>query len=636
MSNSNNHFFDTFVNDFFCYRNISNMFNQSLDFNLDIYEKCIKILNSDNANLIDINSPLYLNNQYIHLAIIHSSNPNLKFVSDIVASLLQRDTPNTPITSTELEFLLKALEKDISVELKSEIIKKHNIDFFNKIASYGYDTKEYQSCQFFKNNEQLRLCPYSEETLQLACSIFSQTKYLQKTWLHSPFRLIKDNEFAHRQIDKFFDNECIQTSIVNNSYLSNQNRFDALHNSNFKEVYFATEEIKNEIYKLLVAQYTEGVITPLNLKDKTYSKQEISTFKETRNLLKEMLINDFFTESQQLDLANRLINLHSGKVEDEVLSTLFLKTKHESVFNLVYKLPTKHILKAHNNNKIEPNIKLGFIKKITSNPKSFKNSEKIHIIEKSISKTVLDDESYSNILKNGDIVLLTYLTESPHTPDWVLEKIIKGITITNDFRKIELDNFLETQAMLNKILKPIISHSNFEETLRLIEQFKPELVQAGDIDKIFSKLVFNETNTSKCDIDFYKYLNFVNKIDILPLELIDRSIVALQNYQNLNNVTRNEKQILGEVISIFSHFKKIYNSIDNNDFEWCSLSFLHCLKKDFLHKFNNEISTDPLSLINNFDSVFNKYCAVQKQIEIKEKMVSKENSHKIKNSHSRY
>ena len=124
MNNVNDKYFEKFCTDMFCHRTFNNELNYSLNCDLDIIKECNKIIKNDKSELINLDSELYKNNKYIHLAIVNSKNPDLDLIDNIAKSLLKEIKKDTNLIQLDKQFLFKALELDIPLDTKTKIMKK--------------------------------------------------------------------------------------------------------------------------------------------------------------------------------------------------------------------------------------------------------------------------------------------------------------------------------------------------------------------------------------------------------------------------------------------------------------------------------------------------------------------------------
>ena len=133
--------------------------------------------------------------------------------------------------------------------------------------------------------------------------------------------------------------ENIRTELINNPYLSDDFKnelFNAGCNWLRLNVNAFTPEIIEEVYGSCIDTYTE-------LYNKTTQKPKMGwdmTYRESQDMISKLIHSEKFPESMQVDLAMRIVDRESKKM-DFYVQELFQHTKSENVLKMVDKLKSK-------------------------------------------------------------------------------------------------------------------------------------------------------------------------------------------------------------------------------------------------------------------------------------------------------
>ena len=299
---------------------------------------------------------------------------------------------------------------------------------------------------------------------------FSHPVHLINT---SVFSLIPNNETLNYILDKLptdittlspFNNkrlEKIMSAIISAPFLSNKQRdylFDRyMYCCDFSSLKNATPYISNIVYDNTV----EGL----------FEFKTNTTFLEKRLL--NLLANEILSESQQLDLTNRIIEetkAHNDIKQNLLLNTITtittspvvlheIFTRAKSYKNREYAIENKHISKEDLKQQAHLYCQK-FQKKIETNTNL--PLKWIETIEEIVRKTELNLEDYQHILNTHNNNLYDALVTSPYTPENVLNSLIINID------KMEKSNtYLKTtkiKGLLNKTFMLDKNRSTMLET----------------------------------------------------------------------------------------------------------------------------------------------------------------------------
>jgi hypothetical protein len=563
------------------------------------------------------------NNEFILHAIVSNSYAPTNIIKEIAENIL-RNNKNSNFSIFETDILFKSLETNIDESTKTNIIKKTKPLFFNSISAYTYDSPEAKNRHSIPIHKNI-LCPYDTDTLKIACDIYLNTKSIQKHWTTSPFRLIKDNDYVEKILQNPKCTETIYASIMNNCYLDPNIRYEAMQNANLSDIYFATEEMKNDVYSIAAEQYIEGDINPKTKNLHKFSKDEIKIYNKNLNFLSDKILIHLFTEAQQLDLINRLFNLHQGEAKDQVLNALLSSSGYPSVLSLADKFKENVAYRAYFNNAMNPSQKIEYVNVICENNKNYKNDKKCRIIENCVADNTLDEKSYFNIIKNAPITVTMSIAKSFHTPDNILDKIINNnfplSTSTSEIDTISIDT-CKFLAIINKVTKQHLTKEEFDLFQKELWPFNICMTKQGTAKKEFKEFTI-DCATPSFPISFYKYENFIEKLPQIPDEKIQKIKDTINNYSKKDDISEFETHVLSETLDVIELNEYIIKNKNAGNYSWCSNAILEKFKSITLHNFNYSIIDNVSNFYSNINECFEQYFCIKVEEEERYNAISK-------------
>lgn len=271
--------------------------------------------------------------------------------------------------------------------------------------------------------------PYSNSTIQIL-NFIKDEKELRKLFVGDEIRIplpLTDVQM-----------ENIRTELINNPYLSDDFKnelFNAGCNWLRLNTNAFTPEIIEEVYDSCIDIYTE-------LYNKTTQKPKMGwdmTYRESQDMISKLIHSEKFPESMQVDLAMRITDRESKKM-DFYVQELFQYTKSENVLKVVDKLKSKDKEYAYANPHMPSDILAKRTNDFCAKMTKLLNKgtpEKIPFIwdshiETGIKNARINDEHYKMLMANGKPLSQMAMATSSMTPEYIKKEFLNYLNIVDE------------------------------------------------------------------------------------------------------------------------------------------------------------------------------------------------------------
>lgn len=370
-------------------------------------------------------------------------------------------------------------QKDIGLKEVKYICEYHSAGLYERLAQLTYDgwQNKINRCEQFPNPN--NYCRIPEGVAFIMHEQYMNTPLSEKfkfDWRHMPLRFIHHNTKAIEELDRvengYYTNkqgEQICAAIANNPNLAYEIRERAMSNISIEDIFFASSEIKKEIYLILADSYYSPEMNLVKSKSKELTPEEKSSLTQTKKALIGKIENGFFSDTELMDMIYRAQNIHNGEYADKVLETIF-KTSHNpnllKLADMLDKRPSVEV--AYSNPKMDNEFKEKYISDITLTMPYVIKRDKINFskarqdaITHIINNVELEKKSsYKTAYRS---FLQTYMPEecakSAFTPREIIQEIIndrekkfdklyKNIERHNDIDAVDRKSYLHGQLNL--------------------------------------------------------------------------------------------------------------------------------------------------------------------------------------------
>ena len=528
--------------------------------------------------------------------------------------------------------LFKAMEHPLAQHKTEAIFKTLNQEIMLQIQEYNN-----------KNDPELiryNPCPFSQTVLMDLGNIVLPYKKYKQRWYQQPFRLIKNEPYLESVLNNSKCNETVRESIVNNTMISDEMREKAFDGGvNFSNVIFAPLSVKDTIYESAISSYTELSVNPATRANRVigHSKDDIKTYNNTTNFLQNKLSNNFFEESQQLDMVYRLRDLHGGKSKDWILAQIFKHTESPEVLKLAEEFKTSPDVEvAYQNKNMYRKLVLDrveeILKKLERNYSAKLSESKQNTITSAMNNIVLSDKNYydaaihSNSNTNNFRLIAAQSIKTPiHILNAIIDRCDYLVQNRRDLGKVDeafedLLKEVKFTAILNKCIKGYIDPQYTTDWMNLFNCFKltaRTIVPNGnsDVPHVY-KVVTDKKDTPKNDIQFIEWQT-VN--EILPSEVMQNKIISALEIERDKFEKGSEFYVkLQEIINEICSVRYTMECVNTEKYEDFNLAALNFIKKQKIRSYCKDAENDVSKFYDNFKSFLKEYSKVQFQIDLKE------------------
>lgn len=424
------------------------------------------------------------------------------------------------------------------------------------------------------------------------------------------FTLLKDGptlDFVLKEMPKDYKiAETIATELINAKGISNEVKdlIFNVHGCVIDELKLATPHIINELYLSAVETAFPQAVPS--------SSSKMLYVVEAKNFIEHAIMMKLLTESQQLDLANRIINERKGfgiVEKDETLMYLAQTTKSTDVLHFIFtKAPSleyknvacrnKHIgeddIKEHAKRYCDK-IRRRQIRGKTGNfPEKWLDELFV-----SIKKATLYPEDYKTLLSTKMASVIYELVSTRRTPDNVLKKA---------------KDIIDVQS--------IISDASSWETLKLHIAINENLAEKGILDTNILKSTCIYVNSLTSWYGIQKDLTHV----FFDINIIKENEIFAESFKEVV-LSAIDKSGYKPVKTSVSEFKQeVSNAIDgiiyeanhgkkNERLENMSLDILNNKKTRLLLDFLEDVKEEPEIMYEKLCSVANEFAEIMNKLE---------------------
>lgn len=517
--------------------------------------------------------------------------------------------------------LMNCLKNTIPDTVKLEIIDLIKNEIFRDLGKYGYDNSMHEETNSIWGNKP---CPYDEYTLRCLCDIYLSAKKWQKDIEYSPFRHIKDNKYIQEVMNSPKCTEKIYTAIANNCYISYDLRLQASQNADIEKVYYATLEMKEEIYKLATETYLEMPLNPKTRSKYKTNKEDIRAYNKALNFLCNKIRARWLPECMEIDLVNRIEALHNGLFKDYVLQTLFQHTTSERVLETAERMnKNADVLTAYSNENMNQNTRKLFVdtmlKQMAKKGFAPNNESRRYIITQALQSMTFNEKDYECIMKTMPYFTHQQLAESTKTPRYILKDIVDK---TNEKIKKQtadqLDKDIYFKAQTHLMLSQSFSPQQCKEILQCISNFyiTSEFINHRTNDQYTRKSI--DGQTIKNMYAHYAYKNLGQALSEASPEDVENFKKNIKEHIKIQDNYSFQQITFLELLNIVNVAESTHKASSILDFKKCCDAELEETVKDHLYDVSESIDDDPIKLYENIKIGYQKFLIFQDEIQYRE------------------
>lgn len=570
---------------------------------------------------------------------IYAISMNKTIPAEIIDKIILNDTLYSHTHSSfESDLYYKTFlnllsQKDITEKQIKHICEYHSVGFYEQLNTLTYEGYQNQIKPCDKFPFPKNYCKIPSNIAFIINEIYMNSPMANKfkfNWQHMPLRFIHSNIKAIEELEKvdngFYNNkeaEQVCAAIANNANLAYEIRERAMSNVSLDDIYFASSEMKKEIYLILADSYYSPEMNLVKNKSKQLTPEEKISLTQAKKALIEKIKNGFFSNVELTDMIYRAQNIHNGEYSDKVLETIFETSNDPTLLrlaNMLDKRPSVEV--AYKNPYMESEFKDKYIDDITSTlPLGIKRDSinfsktRCDAITHIINSVELQKESKYKSSYRGflQIYLPEECAKSPFTPTEIIKEIVseQETQFNKLYKNLERNNNMDAlnrKCYLHGQLNLLMRNANFQK-----DEIK-NFFSGFEYLCVYNKIdwFYNEKGGHHFTPQPHKTTNYIQIDELLK---ISKTLFNLPDKKKqlftkllddeINKYNKKQPQfiLLTEAKKVIDKCNSIAKAYYYRDFSECNHKTIEALSSIFAKEYGNKVIDGRNKTLNGNETI---------------------------------